>query len=510
MKNNVFRLKALVLILALPLLLAQSVFAQMPCTVSLISSANPTNPLSYSFTANLNGSGPQCNDSLAQFSWNYGDGGQGSGLYTTHTYNAPGAYMVCLTANFSGMTLVQCDTILVGNVGPNCEGLLNFDYIQVQGTANTYVFDNYTPLTGNNCFSSNTVFLWTFGIAAIPPVYTVGAASVTQTFSGTGPFTVCLSTMTPSGDTVTLCKTVVAPQPSLNLMGMVKANGQCLNSTVLVELYGLSDNTYQSQTLNGMADSCFYWFNVQNPLGVPAKQYIIRATPTTGDDYMATYFGDVLFWENATILQPTQNNFNLDINLIPNFAATATGPGTVSGTISGNGTVVNTTFNNLNLSTPFNVSASRVIILNAQGQPVGFALVNSDGTFSYPDLPVGNYQLRVDNPRIPSVVIPFSINASTTGAVINLVANGTGIVSVTRNGQHIQAEEVQVYPNPASDVLNFSGNTGMIKVLDATGRQVLRSENSTTLNISALKAGVYTVETTDAQQRPLRTRFIKK
>jgi hypothetical protein len=510
MKNNVFRLKALLILLALPFAFAGSVFAQLNCNVSIISSPSAVNPNQISFTANLNGPGPECNDSLAQFTWNFGDGGQGQGRFTTHTYNGQGMYQVCVTAYFSGITRTTCDTIQVGNVTPNCNGLLAFDYNQVQGTANTYVFDNYTPLTGNNCFVSNTVFLWTFGIAAIPPVYTVGAASVTQTFSGPGPFTVCLSAFVPFGDTVTVCKTVVAPQPSINLMGMVKANGQCYNSTLLVELYGLSDNTYQSQTLNGIADSCYYWFNVQNALGAPAKQYIIRATPTTGDDYMATYFGDVLFWENATILQPTQNNFNLDINLISNFAAGATGPGTVSGTISGNGTVVNTTFNNLNLSTPFNVSASRVIILNAQGQPVGFAFVNSDGTFSYPDLPVGSYQLRVDNPRIPSVTIPFSINASTTGAVINLVANGGGIVSVTANGKQVKVQDLGVYPNPATDVLHFSGNSGLIKVLDGTGRQVLRSENATTLDISQLKSGIYTIETTDANQLPLRTRFIKK
>jgi hypothetical protein len=74
---------------------------------------------------------------------------------------------------------------------------------------------------------------------------------------------------------------------------------------------------------------------------------------------------------------------------------------------------------------------------------------------------------------------------------------------------------VSIYPNPASSELMVSNleKTKMdIRVTDISGRLVLElnsSESNTTLNISALKAGVYGIEIYSAG-KVAHSKFIKQ
>ncbi|UOQ75068.1 carbohydrate-binding protein [Hymenobacter cellulosilyticus] len=73
---------------------------------------------------------------------------------------------------------------------------------------------------------------------------------------------------------------------------------------------------------------------------------------------------------------------------------------------------------------------------------------------------------------------------------------------------------LEVYPNPAAHVLHLRAETSLAgsryQIIDATGRTVLSGQlQATDLDVSALKAGVYTLRLTAEDQASVVRRFIK-
>jgi len=70
--------------------------------------------------------------------------------------------------------------------------------------------------------------------------------------------------------------------------------------------------------------------------------------------------------------------------------------------------------------------------------------------------------------------------------------------------------DFKIYPNPSSDYLNFNQKVESIKIFDIQGKLVLYKKiNSTNLNISELRNGVYVLEEFSENKRNS-LKFIKK
>ncbi len=217
----------------------------------------------------------------------------------------------------------------------------------------------------------------------------------------------------------------------------------------------------------------------------------------------------MLFWGDATLVTPMENLWNLHINLLPNIYDTIPGLGTVSGTVTGNGVTVNAVINGQSVNTVFNTDGCRVIVLNASNQPVGFAFVNANGTFSFSNLPAGDYFLRVDNPKIPSASIPFSINGN-SNATVNFAASTSGIAVVTNTANQKKRESIELWPNPAGEFLSLNGLAGEINIVNAQGKTVLTTSESKQINLNSLPSGIYQISGKSSSGKSLSARFIKK
>lgn len=137
--------------------------------------------------------------SSSTLQWTFGDGSAGAGTSPTHTYAAPGTYIVCMNEiNPNGVTVcTYCDSIYVSGAG-GCQA--NFTIGQ-QGSTFTFV----SSVTGGTV--SN--YFWSLGNGV-----TFNVPVVTYTYTTPGTYVVCLTILTTSGCMDTVCQVVTVPQPT--------------------------------------------------------------------------------------------------------------------------------------------------------------------------------------------------------------------------------------------------------------------------------------------------------
>ena len=478
-------------------------FAQLPCTVQTLISGIPGAGLTYSMNANLNGDSI-CNSFNPQYVWTiYGNPNVTlTGQAVTHTFSTPGTYYICVQATFQGMTSSSCDTVVVQQQGLDCTPIIT---ATTQGLNASFSIGAQVPAV---CFNGNTIYNWSFGDSTFATI--TGNMGTDHTYPASGTYTACVSAAAANGQIYSACSnvTVNASQGPFTLAGMILAGGNCLTQPVLVECYGIGNNYYQSMTVNGAADSCYYYF--QTSFNAQAAQYLIRATPLQSTQWMPTYYGDALFWTNAALINPTQNSYSLHINLISDFAGIGTGSGTISGNISGIGNMVTTQVSGSNISTTFSSSACRVVLLNESNQPIAYATVSSSGNYSFNNLPEGNYSLRVDHPAVPGAAVPVSLTSVNSSSNINFSVTGSGVSVLTSGKNPVKNRSFLCYPNPAENELNLFGDPVEIRVFDATGKPAVHAFNKKKLDVSVLPAGIYHIRILDRDGSWQTGEFIRK
>ncbi len=110
----------------------------------------------------------------------------------------------------------------------------------------------------------------------------------------------------------------------------------------------------------------------------------------------------------------------------------------------------------------------------------GLGYLNSNTTFTYP--------VAVD--VLPNEVLLY-LMANGSGIAAYKITIGTG-TSVSEN----VADQVGFFPNPASDVVNFTNEMASVKVYDMSGKFVREFKNVIQINVSDLR-GTYVIHATD-------------
>jgi len=490
--------------LGLCVIFASTSFGQVNCRMNIIANPSPTNPFTFTFYAvPADSLSIQCFNANTTYTWSFGNGQTSTQANPSYTYLTSGSYSICVQARFQGAVYTECDTLNVGI--PNC----SLTYSVQPGLPAIPLTFEFNPIpSSSSCFISYE-WKWGDGTTSVDSL----PARKIKTYLTPGIYNVCLVGYRQVGSPVEYCQMLNATgTTNVNVMGLVQADGECYDGQTLVELISLNGPEIYRDTVSRSLDSCFYNFSV--PPHLQPRVWTVRATPLQTDEYVATYLGDVLFSEDATLFTtPTQNQLLPTINLLGNFfdslvAGNPNPQGIISGNISGNGIQVSAFVQGYNLNTTFNVSQARVIAMDANGNAVAIAMVQADGSYAFPALPAGNYSVRVEYPGIPSQPIPVQISAS--GATLNFATSSSGVSIVTSNRLKFNKVQSTLYPNPATNLINVSGFDGKVKILNVTGKVLIECMTDAPINVEILPSGLYTLVGQSSDFKTQIMRFTKK
>lgn len=435
------------------------------------------------------------------FHYDFGDGHTSTLMNPTHTYASPGVYNVCLTVTFTDVatntimcTATYCDSVRAGQNNTSCYALFNY---QFTSSLNTVAF--YNQSISSSASITGLSYNWDFGDNT-----TSTLRNPLHTFPGQGTYQVCLyisDSLTNCSDHV--CLPVTIGNNNYSLHGNIfrglpttPAGGGLVAQHAVVYLI-ISDSTslYAIDSTSVTANGYYEFTNV--PLGL----YLIKAalTPASSDyaNYLPTYFGDELFWNNAAtvIAGPVLVTLSHDIHLIA--GTNAGGPGFVGGLIS----------LGANKKDPGDPLGNiPVLLLNMDDTPVQYAYSNSNGEFSFDNVAYGTYKVYAEvlgKPTEPAIVTigPGAEEVHNVNVIVETEKVTTGINDIDET----IVESSGFYPNPVTDdaILSFSLASSAdikIRVINTLGQTISErtqhmkvGQHSVNLSMHSYAQGMYMV-----------------
>lgn len=427
--------------------------------------------------------------------WNFGDPATGSNntstlQFPTHTFSTPGMYVVCLTIHGTDSTCYDqtCDTIFVGGIG--CQA--NFVYT-LDPASGIYTV-NFTNLSTGG----PATWLWSFGDGTASTV-----ENPSHTYAAPGAYNTCL-TMTTNNCTSTYCQNVVIPDTTAynQIYGQVFAGSFPLASG-MVMIFSLDTSINYQPYFNvfNIDSNGVYYFTL-----VPEGSYYILAIPFDSNGYLPTYFGNVLTWQQATLITLGTPSNPYNINLLP-AGVMPSGPGSASGLI-----------NLSRLKSTF-VDKVNMLLKNDQGEAIGFTRVKDDGSFDFSAMALGTYYLYPEMPGITSDQIAITLTAEKPHAEVTMTFEGNKILGTGESSGIVNGWTL--YPNPVDDALTLSidlkqSSDVQLGIYTLAGRQVYQmqvslnpGQNQVSINPSHLQAGMYLMKVISNDGIRIVTKVIK-
>jgi hypothetical protein len=226
---------------------------------------------------------------------------------------------------------------------------------------------------------------------------------------------------------------------------------------------------------------------------VPDGNYLVYAIPLDYNGYLPTYYGDVLNWEQATVIELGEPDNPYDIHLIQS-GYMPQGPGSVSGQIN-MGSLRSTVMDKMIM-----------LLLDEDGKAIFYGQVSESGSFDFPTLDYGTYYLHAELSGITSDNVQVVLSPEKPHSDVVMTFEGKNILGIKNTQPELEAGVI--YPNPATDKVNLALNlreaaklnveifnqrgqvtSSMMKSLDP-GKNVL------TLSVSELAPGFYTLRLT--------------
>jgi len=430
----------------------------------------------------------------AQAQWDFGDGGSSNIWNPSYVFATPGVHHVCLTITTASpnCTSTECHDVVVGPPPPPpCESwfthMTNWMNVSFEG----HMLNN-PPAT----------YSWSFGDGT-----SGNGKNVSHQYTVPGIYDVTLSTVTLDSNQCTWSSTQQIQVGDSNnihqVYGQVFAGNFPLTEGMAM-IFGVNTPPnvppfFAAVPLDSMG---IYYFAY-----VPAGEFVIWALPfdSTGG-YLPTFYGNVIYWEQATVINLGQpaNPYNISLVQATNMA---TGNGGINGQVNTSG--LKTT----------SVDQITMLLMNEQGQAVGYRKVSASGSFDFSNMAFGTYYLKPELPNTTSDQVKVVLSAANPIATVNMTYSGQNILGIA---EAANVESFVAYPNPVADVLNLnfkmaSEATVTAEVYSFTGQVVSRESislskgaNVVKLDVSTLNSGLYTLRMTSAQGIKIVQKFVKK
>lgn len=294
--------------------------------------------------------------------------------------------------------------------------------------------------------------------------------------------------------------------------GMVfGTNGVQVRYTGTATLYQLGGTGYTQQV---QLDSMGFQFR-QVPSG--SFTVLVELDPSHPDfaTTSPTYFVSSYDWNSGPRINVNPNGptANVVMNLLPIVADTGTG--NVGGSVTGDSLVNSNARQQWTME--FNRNKAWVIATNTVTNQKYVSRV-SGGSYNLANLPMGTYDVRLEYPRLAANSTRVTVGRNQSAAV-NFNVNSAGQVNaVVTSLASRKANNLKVFPNPATDALNIALAEGdeisSLELHNATGQVVnvssSRGSNGITLNTTGLSRGFYTVRLHTSAGQVMQQNFLKQ
>lgn len=233
---------------------------------------------------------------------------------------------------------------------------------------------------------------------------------------------------------------------------------------------------------------------------IPTGNYIVKAQPDKESafygDLIPTYFGDKLFWEEASIIDLNNTNWENDIHLI-HGQEMKTGDCLVEGQV---------VYSNLG-SALGNLPAPMIdlYLMDENNNTFVSHYSGEEGEFDFSAIPAGKYKIYPELTGIETHKITAELDDE--GTIINdltIVLGPQGPDFIFEN--QVKSELISnIYPNPATDKIAVELNKSntseiIISIVDLSGRKVFENiippfaNQKSIINIADLNRGVYVLK----------------
>ncbi|RLD62033.1 MAG: hypothetical protein DRJ05_01310 [Bacteroidetes bacterium] len=453
------------------------------CEADFDFNEDPTDPFTYHFFDNSSGT-------IAEYFWEFGDGGFSFEQNPIHSYNSTGDFNVCLTI-MSDSVGYFCSDTYCKTVSVEYSLIANFEFSLDTISGNERFF-SFTDISIGNPDS----YSWDFGDG-----FTASIQNPTHEFAEAGEYSVCLQVERnfPNGNfhIDNICKTILAPA-YYDFGGQAFINGFPLNNpypngdTGIAYLYRKYTDAIVPTDTNLFYEFGYYWFP-----STREGDYIIKVGLTENSthypDYLQSYYENSLYWDEAEVFQLADTgNYYTNVHL-RELEGTGSGSGMLSGTVN----------IEENCSPSFSVDGVVVMLLGENGNLLSFTLTDESGYFSFPNLAAATYKLYAEETGLftmANIITLDENNMVVSGIELLLNCEGTvGIDNLTYNNIFVS----DIFPNPVKDDISINIEldkplTVTTEVFDITGRIILKQifslpagKNRVNLKVNHLPKGVY-------------------
>jgi len=298
------------------------------------------------------------------------------------------------------------------------------------------------------------------------------------------------------GDTTAIEYDLIADRSFYHLGGHAYV-GYFPANECLAYLYYIDTNSYTIPVDTVSVDSNGYFDFYQ----VPTGNYYIKVQPKKSSEYygnmMPTYYGDVVFWEDATQIKHDHTNWGYNVHFMESV-----GIDLGAGNISGNVKYIEILEGN-----DYDLPAQGIdiYVFDALEQTLVSHYSDQDGAFQFPDVALGTYWLYPEVTGVNQKKIEVNVTVDEPDVSdIEIILIPGGVDTIDYIHDFISKNALGLpYPNPATDLVRLNLEvTGYgdatIDVFDLQGRmlnsnqmQMQNSINTVAVKVAGLKAGIY-------------------